>query len=220
MAERAAGSKEGKGPPRVALVDTGVNPWHSHVRGRVEGLRLYADASGRIREDGEFFDPVGHGTAVAGVLRQELPEAEIFAVRVFGEAGGTYPALVARGILSAAAAGAEFINLSLALASGAAGEEVLRDACRAALDAGCRLVASGRPGEPGLLPASVDGVLGVLADDSLPPGEVRFLPDSLYPYRARGLPRDLDGLPPGANLWGHSFACARVTAHLAGRAGR
>jgi hypothetical protein len=38
-----------------------------------------------------------------------------------------------------------------------------------------------------------------------------------FPYAASGSPRDLDGLPTSANLWGNSFACARVTAYLFNR---
>lgn len=199
-------------------MDTGVNPWHSHVGGKVDGVRIFADETGRILEDGDFADLSGHGTAIAGVLREAMPEARIFVVRVFGAEGTTYPALAARGVLRAAASGAEIINLSFALRPGSRSDALLDCACRAAMDAGCVLVASGRPGEPGLLPASLPGVKGVLADDSLAPGVVEFREGEIYPYRASGSPRDLAGLPRDANLWGHSFACARVTAFLAGRA--
>jgi hypothetical protein len=34
-------------------------------------------------------------------------------------------------------------------------------------------------------------------------------------FAAPGRPRDLERLPRDANLWGASFACARVTVHLA-----
>lgn len=202
---------------RVGVVDTGVNPWHSHVRGAVDGCRLTVGADGRILEDGDFRDPVGHGTAVAGVLREALPRAEIFAVRVFDATLKTYPSLVARGILRAAAEGCTVINLSLAMPPGP-GDDLLGEACRAARDAGCVLVAAGEAGRPGLWPASLPEVVGVVADDALGPGEVRFREGLAYPWAAPGRPRDLEGLPPGANLWGNSFACARVAAALATKA--
>ena len=100
---------------RIGIVDTGVNPWHSHVRGHVTGCRIHAGADGTIAEDGDFSDPVGHGTAVAGVIREAFPDAEIYAVRVFDAVDVTYPSLVARGILRAAAEGCAFVNLSLSL---------------------------------------------------------------------------------------------------------
>ncbi len=202
----------------MAVVDTGVNPWHSHVRGAVDGCRVFVGEDGSVREDGDFRDPVGHGTAVAGVIRSGLPGAEVFAVRVFDEGLRTYPSLVARGILRAAAEGCQVVNLSLSVGAGP-GTEALAGACAAAQEAGCLLVAAGLPGVRGLLPASLPGVFGVVADDSLPPGEVALRPGHMYPYAAPGRPRDLEGLPPAANLWGASFACARVAVYLAHRLG-
>lgn len=203
---------------RLGIIDTGVNPWHSHVRGAVSGLRIFLDRDGKIREDADFRDLVGHGTAVAGILRQGLPEAELFVVRVFDQTLDSYPSLVARGLLRAAAAGCRLINLSLGMPPGP-GAEVLAQACRTVQDAGCRLVAAGHPQRPGLLPASLPGVIGVVAADHLPPGEITIHPQRPYTHEASGWPRDLVGLPPGANLWGNSFACARVTLELAQQMG-
>ena len=198
--------------PLVAIVDTGVNPWHSHVGGPVEGCRLFVDRSGAIREDGDFRDTVGHGTAVAGVVREALPAAAIFAVRVFDGGGATYPSLVARGVLRAAAAGCSVINLSLSV-DPSTGSPALAEACAAALQAGCLLVASAEPARPGALPAALRGIVTAVVDDALPFGTVRELaPDR---FAAPGRPRDLRGLARRANLWGPSFACARVAAHLA-----
>jgi len=197
---------------RIGIVDTGVNPWHSHVRGNVTGCRLYLGPDGLVCEDADYSDPVGHGTAVAGIVREALPEAEIFAVRVFGTAEVTYPSLVARGILRAAAEQCGFVNLSLAIPPGP-GDDVLAAACAAVLEAGCVLVASTRPDRPGWLPAALPGVYTVTADDALGFGEV--LRDGPWQLRAPGRPRDLDGVSREANLWGHSFACARALVYLA-----
>jgi len=199
----------------IGIVDTGINPWHSHVRGEVRGCRIYLSDDGNIFEDDEFSDPVGHGTAIAGVLRQALPAAGLFAVRVFADGLTTYPSLVARGILRAAAEGCDLINLSLALPPGSSAG-LIADACKAAQEAGSVLVAAGHPHHPGLLPASLPGVYGVVCDDTLEDDEIRMDCGEPYPCRARGLPRTLENIPPAANLWGPSLACARVTAHLAG----
>ena len=199
---------------RIGVIDTGVNPWHSHIKGGVTGLRIYLDATGRIREDDDFRDLVGHGTAVAGILRQKLPEVEIFAIRVFEQDLSAYPSLVARAVLRAAAEGCSILNLSLGMSPGP-GSELLALACREVLEAGCLIVAAGHPGNAGLLPASIPGVLGVVADDRVPPGAVHVDHDRNYPYAASGSPRDLEGLRTSDNLWGNSFACARVTAHFA-----
>ena len=116
---------------RIGIVDTGVNPWHSHVRGDVAGCRIYVAPDGSLCEDDDFSDPAGHGTAVAGVIREAFPEAEIYAVRVFDAVDVTYPSVVARGILRAAAEGCAFVNLSLAIPPGP-GSDVVAAACSAA----------------------------------------------------------------------------------------
>jgi subtilisin family serine protease len=198
---------------RIGVIDTGVNPWHSHVSGGVTGLRIYVDAEGKICEDDDFRDRVGHGTAVAGILRQRLPEVELFVVRVFDEELNAYPSLVARAILRAAAAGCIIINLSLGMSPGP-GAEILAVACREVLDAGVVLVASGHPDKPDLLPASLSGVVGVVAADHLKPGDVEVAQRGDYQYAASGQPRDLEALS-GQNMWGNSFACARISLHFA-----
>jgi hypothetical protein len=200
----------------IGIVDTGINPWHSHVRGDIRGCRIYVGGAGKIREDKDFSDPVGHGTAVAGILREALPDAELFAVRVFENGLTTYPSLLARGILRAAAEGCDVINLSLALPPDSRAE-LITDACAAAGEAGSVLVAAGHPECPGLLPASLTGVYGVISDDELEDKEIEMEGAGPYPCRARGIPRKLVNIPPGANLWGHSLACARVSAYLAQR---
>lgn len=198
---------------RIGVIDTGVNPWHSHVRGGVTGLRIYLDGNGLIREDDDFRDVVGHGTAVAGILRQQLPDAEIFAVRVFEQGLSSYPSVVARAVLRAAAEGCSILNLSLGMPPGP-GSELLTEACREVMETGCIIVAAGHPENSRLLPASIPGVLGVVADDFVPVGEIRKNQDKCYPYAASGSPRDLERVLTSDNLRGNSFACARVTAYM------
>jgi len=200
----------------IGMVDTGVNPWHSHVRGEVRGCRLYVNGSGEICEDSDFSDPIGHGTAVAGVLRQALPAADLFVVRVFDDRLSTYPSLLARGILRAAAEGCDVINLSCSVPPGP-GTELIADACAAAHQAGSILVAAGQPGCAGLMPASLPDVFAVIAADEFDDDQIELQGSGPYPCRARGLPRQLDNVPAGLNLSGDSLACARVTAHLARR---
>ena len=200
---------------RIGIVDTGVNSWHSHVRGDVTGCRIHVGPDGTIQEDGDFRDPVGHGTAVAGVIREAFPEAAIYAVRVFGAGEATFPSLVARGILRAAAAQCDFVNLSVSIPPGP-GDDVVTAACAAVIEARCVLVTSARPDRPGWLPAALPGVYAVTADDTLAAGDVRACgPRQLV---ASGRPRDLGFVPREANLCGHSFACARGLVFLARQA--
>ena len=198
----------------IGVIDTGTNPWHSHVRGGVYGCRIFLDGQGRIREDDDFRDLLGHGTAVAGILREQLPGVELFSVRVFEQDLTSYPSLVARAVLRAAAEGCSILNLSLGMPAGP-GSELLTMACTEVLEAGCTIVAAGRPDALPVLPASIPGVLGTIADDLVPVGEISVDHGRRYPYAASGSPRDLAGVKRSDNLWGNSFACARVTAHIA-----
>jgi subtilisin family serine protease len=199
---------------RIGIVDTGVNPWHSHVRGRVSGCRLFVDHHGRIDEDGDFRDPSGHGTAVAGIIRHAFAHAEIFAVRVFDAGNTTFPSLVARGMLRAAAARCELINVSISVPPGP-GEQTLASACAAIVEAGGIVVASARRDRPGWLPASLPGVHAVIADDALEYDEV--LERGERELSACGRPRDLRYLAANENFAGDSFACAHALVHLARR---
>jgi len=198
----------------IGIVDTGINPWHSHVHGDVRGCHLYVNGDGEICEDADYSDLTGHGTAVAGVLRNALPTAGFFAVRVFEEDLTTYPSLLARGILRAAAEACDVINLSLALPPGI-GIKRVAEACLAAREAGSVLVAAGHPGHKDLLPASLPGVYGVISDETLGIDEIEMHGPAPYHCRALGLPRTLDNIPAAVNLKGHSLACARVTAYMA-----
>ncbi|MGE5171833.1 MAG: S8 family serine peptidase [Rudaea sp.] len=197
---------------RIGVVDTGVNPWHSHVGGRVSGCRVFVGADGRIEEDGDFRDACGHGTAVAAILREAFPDAFIFAARVFDDDFRTYPSLVARGMLRAAAAGCDYVNVSLSAPPDPA-SDALAAACAAIVRAGCVVVVPMRRDRPDWLPASLPGVHAVTADDALANGEVReWGPRRLS---ACGRPRDLTSLLRDGNFNGASFACARALVHLA-----
>jgi subtilisin family serine protease len=196
---------------RIGIVDTGVNGVHSHVRGRVGGCRIALAPDGRIVEDDEWSDATGHGTAVAAVIRAALPDAELYAVRVFDAAAITYPSLVARGLVRAAANGCTFVNVSIAMPPGP-GADVVAAACDAVLEAGAIVVASAPPEQPGSLPAALPGVYTASADDTLAFGEVRRR--GPYAFVASGRPRDLAAIPRDRNMSGHSFACAHALVHL------
>jgi subtilisin family serine protease len=202
---------------KIGIVDTGVNAWYSHVRGRVTGCRIFVGPDGTLQEDGDFRDQVGHGTAIASVIREAFPAAELFAVRVFDGSETTYPSLVARGLLRATAAGCDFVNVSVSLPPGP-GADLLATACAAAIEAGCVLVAPARPDRPGWLPASLPSVYAVTADDSLAFGEVRR--NGTTQLAAPGRPRDLDHVSLRSNLRGPSFACARALVCLVRQADR
>ena len=58
---------------KIAVIDSGIHEGHPHV-GRIAGaVHFTADGVG-----GDPVDRLGHGTAVAGAIREKVPEADLF----------------------------------------------------------------------------------------------------------------------------------------------
>ena len=107
----------------------------------------------------------GHGTAVADLIGQIAPAAELFSWRVANDSGQSNSFLLAQGILAAVDAGVDIINISM----GSYGNSgLLKDAVEIAHDAGIKIFASG--GNDGYeqlsYPAAYPGVVGVGAVDA------------------------------------------------------
>ncbi len=82
--EWAWGGSTGAGV-KVAVIDSGVEPDHPVVRGRlVESVTVeIVDDEPRVVPD-EPVDMYGHGTACAGIIVGLAPDVEIYSVRVLG----------------------------------------------------------------------------------------------------------------------------------------
>ncbi len=102
---------------KVAVIDTGVDLNHPALLAALapasEWYDFYADDAipqeeGTLGEDG-----YGHGTNVAGIIRQIAPRATILPLRVLGPDGQGDVADLAAAVQWAVAKGAKVINLSL-----------------------------------------------------------------------------------------------------------
>lgn len=191
-------------PPRVrvAIIDSGIHAGHPHVNGIAGGVAFGSD---------DFVDRIGHGTAVAAVIREKAPSAELFAVKVFDKQLATDVNTLASAIRWCADNGMHLINLSLGTTN-AAHQDILQDAVNAALGSAAKVVSAYE-----WLPGSLPGVLGVVLDWECPREAYRTdtMPDGRIVYRACGYPRPVPGVPPELNLKGISFAVANVTGLLA-----
>lgn len=200
--------------PRVALVDTGVNPAHPHVAGVAGGVAIAGGAGQPLTYGDDWADRLGHGTAVAGAVRLFAPDADLLAVSVF-DADGRAPwdRLVAA-IDWAIAEHCLLCNLSVGTPDPAAADALAAAVARAEV-AGMLVIAAAPLEGPPTWPAAAASAIGVRADMALAPEAVRYINDDPAPWRALGAPRALKGPNQGRNFKGGSFAAARVTGLLA-----
>ena len=200
------------GVVRVAVIDSGVHASHPHVNGVAGGVGI--DSEGH--EHNDYVDRLGHGTAVAAVIREKAPDAAILAIKVFDrELAATGVALVAA-CEWALREGAHLVNLSLGTLN-EGHEPALAEVVKKLRAAGAIVIAAGTQDGARWLPGSLPGVWSVTLDWSLPRDEahVMFGADGAVSFRAAGLPRPIPGIPPEKNLKGLSFAVANTTGVLA-----
>jgi subtilisin family serine protease len=182
---------------KIAVIDSGIHTGHPHV-GAVAGFVHFTN-------DGIGDDPVdrlGHGTAVAGAIREKVPNAELFAVKVFDRRLTAGIGALLRALDWCREHRMDVVNLSLGTAS-PEHRAPLVDAVR---DNAVVVSAAN------MLPGSLAGVVGVEADESCPRDRFRHR-DGVF--LASPYPRPIPGVPPARNLHGVSFSVANMTGFVA-----
>ncbi len=182
---------------RIAVIDSGVHEGHPHV-GRVAGA-IHFTAEG-VGDDP--IDRLGHGTAVAAAIREKVPDADLFAVKVFDRRLSVRIEAILRALEWCREEHMDVINLSL----GTPNEEHRASLIAAIANNGVVVSAAH------LLPGGLAGVVGVAADESCPRDEFRR--DGAT-FLASPYPRPIPGVPPSQNLQGVSFAVANMTGFVA-----
>lgn len=216
--EKRAAGRIPQPPLTIAVVDSGINPTHPQVGPVAGGVRI-ALVAGEVRYADDWRDGLGHGTAVAAAISEDLPAEgwRLLSVRVFGRRLEAPPQCLAAGVRWAATHGAHLVNLSAGIPVGSdpAGERVLTDACAEAARASLTILTPRRSGETLLTPgalAEAPGLVAVEADPAVPRREIarrgRVLAASPW---ARPLPP----LPKEKNFSGVSLAVAAATNHTA-----
>ena len=197
---------------RIAVIDSGVYSLHPHVGGVVSGIGV--NEHGETHDD--YVDRLGHGTAVAAVIREKAPAADIYSIKVFDrELASTGLALVAA-CDAAIARGVDLINMSLGTLN-TDHEAALTSAVARVRESGAVLIAAGQQNDIRWLPGSLPGAWQVSLDWTLPRERCRLdrlNADGAF-FRATGYPRPIPGVPPERNLKGLSFAVANVTGIVA-----
>ncbi len=212
-------------PVRIGMIDTGVNAAHPHV-GNIAG-----DVT--IRSEGEtsgYQDQLGHGTAIAALLHQQAPEAQLIAVKVFDRTLATNLDTVIRAIDWCLQNEIDIINLSLGTAN-PAHRSGFEDAVSHIRANGKAIVSAHDVNGALALPGCLPGVIAVVPNrtysdvihvlkpgdtyESAKPAELSASRSEKIIFSASPYPREIPGVPRDRNLHGVSFAVAHVTAALA-----
>jgi subtilisin family serine protease len=181
---------------KIAIIDSGIHPGHPHV-GKIAGS-VEITAAG-VSNDG--IDRLGHGTAVAGAIRDKAPNAELYAVKVFDGRLRASIGVILRALEWCKEQGMDVVNLSLGTEN-PGHKQAFVEAI------GNLLVVSAA----GVLPGSLPEVIGVAPDADCPRDVFRYHDGMFY---ASPYPRRIPGVPVENNLHGVSFAVANMTGLVA-----
>ena len=183
---------------KIAIVDSGVHADHPHVGGVAGGVGVTADGL-----TGDFLDRLGHGTAVAGAIREKIgADAELYSVKVFGPRLSASIDIIVRALEWCVEQRMDLVNLSLGTSNPAH-----RSRFEPLLMSGPLVISAAH-----LLPGNLPGVVGVDADPDCPRDSYRYKEGVFY---ASPFPRSIPGVPPEHNLHGVSFAVANMTGLVA-----
>jgi len=182
---------------RIAIIDSGIHPGHPHVGEIAGGIQFSADGG-----SDDYIDRLGHGTAVAGAIREKAPDAHLFAVKVFDQRLTANIGVILQALQWCRLNHIDLVNLSLGTVNPAHRESFLE------VIADDLLIVSPAAALPGSLPP----VIGVTADPDCPRDAFRYQDGVFY---ASPHPRPIPGVPVAHNLQGASFAVANMTGLVA-----
>jgi len=207
---------------KIAIIDSGVHADHPHVGAVSGGIGITAEGT-----TADFLDRLGHGTAVAGAIREKVPDAEIYAVKVFDRRLSANIDVIIRALEWCIERQMDVINLSLGTTNPAHRERFERvlESPRLRLGLDDRASPKRKRGDSGalacgplvvsaalLLPGSLPAAIGVAPDQDCPRDAYRYRDGVFY---TSPFPRSIPGVPPEHNLHGASFAVANMTGFVA-----
>ncbi len=212
-------NSSGKGV-QVAVIDSGVDGRHPDLKGKIKrSCMVKKNANGEI-DCTEIpveasVDSFGHGTAVAGIICDLAPDAEIINVKVLNEYNACTGDILIEGVKWALDQEIKLINMSLATSKRQWIPDLNR-LCEQAYVQHSIIVASRRNvGDLGC-PAMFSSVISVDREDYEDKYQVCFRPRNMIEYDARGT--EIKVLAPGGGYavqTGTSFATPHVCGMVA-----
>ncbi len=218
--EALAALRDGDGAGvRIAVIDSGIDTSHPDLEGLVlaDDVAVTSDGVRLIVRENDGSDVFGHGTAVAGILRQVAPRAEIGNFRALDGQNRSRSFIIAECVRQAIDRGYHVINCSFGCRGLAKYVMDYKDWIDAAYVAGVHVVAAGSNLSDNVRewPAHFPSVIGVGVADC-GEDELRYRPDRLVSFAAKGERVRVPWIGGGWRLeTGSSFAAPRVTGFIA-----
>ncbi|WP_458413395.1 S8 family serine peptidase [Schinkia sp. CFF1] len=195
---------------KIAVIDSGINTFHSHISNVSGGISISVSEDGYLHYSPDFQDYLGHGTAVAAAILEEIPDCELYAIRIFERQLKTYPTVLCAGLEWAIDQNVDIINLSLAFQTC---HDELKRLCSLAKKSGISIVSAYDEKQNLLYPGRFEESVFAVSAGTI--NENEFLYIGKNRYEACGKPRELKLTKDMSNLFGHSFAAARFSGFLA-----
>lgn len=218
--EALAALRDGTGlGVRVAVIDSGVDAAHPALEGLTlaDDVSVSTDGVRLIVQEGAGADVFGHGTAVAGIIHEVAPQAEIGSFRALDGENHSRSFIIAECVRQAIQRGYHVINCSFGCRGLARHVMEYKDWIDAAYISGIHIVAAGSNLSDSVRewPAHFPSVIGVGVADCRD-DELRYRPDRLVCFAARG---ERVRVPWRDGGWrvetGSSFAAPRVSGFVA-----
>jgi len=212
----AFGAADGAGVT-VAIIDSGIDGSHPAVGGSlVESVRIELVGEETTVAADDPMDPVGHGTACAGIIHSLAPAVSLISVRVLGPDNRGKGLAFAAGLQWAIERGASIVNLSLSSRSEAL-YATFHDLADRAYFANCLLVCAANNVAIASYPSLFAAVVSVASHDVRDPDTWFYNPRPPVEFGAYGLDVDVAWRDGGRIVaTGNSFAAP----HIAGLAAR
>ena len=198
---------------RIALVDSGVNMRHPHVKNVTGGLSIRTDDAGYICYAKDFHDNIGHGTALAGIFGSCAPKADIFVLRIFDQELRASVFSLTEALNFAISDQFDLIHLSLGIQQ-VEYKSDLQTLCQIAFENKIVVVASAGHPDHEVFPSSFNTVIGAYRNQDCQLGSIVYHPDKKIQFGTYGSPLPLPGVSQNVNFQGSSFAAAYVSSEL------
>lgn len=216
--EWAWGGSTGAGT-RVAVIDSGVEPDHPAIGGRlVQSMVVVSegvDDDPATAPDEAQADMFGHGTACAGIIHSFAPDAELYSVRVLGKDLKGKAVRFAEGLRWAIEEGMDVVNLSLSTSRPEFYGMFHRLADKAYFD-GVTLVSAANNRRIPSYPSLYSSVISVAATKTKDPFEYLYNPSPPVEFGAPGIDLKVAWLEGGwCVTTGNSFAAPHISGLVA-----